>query len=117
MQAAHNELEMTMLTDRQKQILDFCATGRKSREIAKFFDLGKDSIYGELRLLQRLGLLQKTVIKKRHGVAATFTTVGAEPVLDSQYERDTDLYAPQYDPELVNVEFIKHSHNIFARAA
>lgn len=106
-----------MLTDRQKQILAFCATGRKSREIAKLFNLGKDSIYGELRLLQRLGVLEKSAAKSRLGVSATFTTVGAEPVLDSQYERDTDLYAPQYDPELVNLEFIRRSHNIFARAA
>jgi len=104
-----------MLTDRQKQILAFCATGRKSREITKYFQLGVDSIYLELRLLQRLGLIQKTAAKSR--APAVFTTVGTKPVLDSQYERDTDLYAPQYDPELVNVEFIRTSHNIFARAA
>jgi hypothetical protein len=104
-----------MLTDRQKAILNFCTHGKKSREITKYFQLGVDSIYLELRLLQRLGLIQKTAAKSR--APAVFTTVGTEPALDGQYERDTDLYAPEYDPELVNVEFIRHSHNIFARAA
>ena len=105
-----------MLTDRQKQILAFCATGRKSHEIAKLFNLGKDSIYGELRLLQRLGLLEKRDAPRR-GVPVTFITVGTEPMIDNDYERDTDLYAPQYDPALVNLEFIRTGHNIFARAA
>lgn len=105
-----------MLTDRQKQILAFCATGRKSREIAKLFNLSNDSIYGELRLLQRLGLLEKRDAPRR-GVPVKFTTVGTKPMIDNDYERDTDLYAPQYDPALVNVEFIRTGHNIFARAA
>ena len=105
-----------MLSERQKKILDFCTHGRKSREIAKLFNLGKDSIYGELRLLQRLGVLEKRDAPRR-GVPVTFTTIGTQPVLDNQYERDTDLYAPQYDPALVNVEFIRTGHNIFARAA
>ena len=98
-----------MLTERQKQILAFCATGRKSREIAKLFNLGKDSIYGELRLLQRLGLLEKRDAPRR-GVPVTFTTIGTEPQLDSQYEN-------VYDPEVVNVDFIQRSHNIFGVAA
>lgn len=98
-----------MLTERQKQILAFCATGRKSREIAKLFNLGKDSIYGELRLLQRLGLLEKRDSTRR-GVPVTFTTIGDTPQLDTQYEN-------VYDPALVNVDFIKSSHNIWGQAA
>lgn len=104
-----------MLTDRQKQILSFCATGRKSREIAKYFNLGQDSIYAELRLLQRLNLLQKRDAHRR-GVSANFFTIGAEPQLDGQYERKSNLDAHcenEYDAALVNVDFIKHSHKIW----
>lgn len=107
-----------MLTDRQKQILSFCATGRKSREIAKYFNLGQDSIYGELRLLQRLNLLQKSAAHR--GASANFFTIGAEPQLDGQYERKSKLDAHcehEYNADLVNVDFVKHSHNIWGAAA
>jgi DNA-binding CsgD family transcriptional regulator len=110
MRAAHNQLEMTVLSERQKKILDFCAGGKKSNQIAQKLGLARTSVYNELRTLQRIGLMLKTVDHKRRGVPATFVTIGYEPQLDDLYER-------AYDPALVNVEFIRTGHNIFARAA
>ena len=99
-----------MLNERQKKILDFCADGKKSQQIAWKLSLAKTSVYNDLRTLQRIGLIRKTTDHKRRGTPATFVTVGYEPQLDGIYEHE-------YDPELVNVEFIRHSHNIFGVAA
>ncbi|CAB4132982.1 Transcription regulator LuxR, C-terminal [uncultured Caudovirales phage] len=97
------------MNERQKKILEFCANGKKSYEIANQLGLCKTSVYNDLRTLQQIGLLAKTNDHRRRGMAATFTTVGYEPQLDKLYERE-------YNPELVNIEFIKHSHNIWGTA-
>lgn len=99
-----------MLNERQKKILDFCADGKKSQQIAWKLGLAKTSVYNDLRTLQRIGLIRKTTDRKSRGTPATFVTVGYVPQLDGLYEHE-------YDPELVNVEFIRNGHNIFARAA
>jgi hypothetical protein len=100
------------MNETQKKILEFCANGKKPYEIAKQLGLCKTSVYNYLCTLQRIGLLAKTNGHRRRGVAATFTTVGYEPQLDKLDK----LYEREYNPELVNVEFIKHSHNIWGAA-
>lgn len=96
-----------MLNERQKKVLDSCANGKKSQQIA--WDLGfrKTLVYNDLRKLQRIGLISK--INGTRGIPATFLTIGYVPQIDV-------LYAPKYDAELVNIEFIKHSHRIWAIA-
>jgi transposase-like protein len=106
-----------MLKEKQKIILAFCKIGKTSSQVAAHIGAAQSTVYPDLRLLQRLGLLEKREAKKRIGVAAVFKTIATEFTLDDKYERDTDLYAPQYDAALVNVEFIRTGHNIFARAA
>lgn len=95
-----------MLTDKQKAILEFCAEGQTAADIAKYINVHRPAVYFELAKLQQMGLIAKRGESKEK----TFTTVGAG--LENQ---DRDQI--EYDPELVNVDFIKHSHNIFARAA
>jgi predicted transcriptional regulator len=95
-----------VLNERQKRILDFCVGGKKSNQIAQKLGLCRTSVYNDLRTLQRIGLILKTIDHKRRGVPATFVTIGYVPQID-------DIYEHAYNPELVNVEFIKRSHNIF----
>ena len=106
MRAAHKKLEITVLTDRQKAILEFCTGGNVPAEIAKYIKVAHSSVYAELAELQRLRLLDKNE-KTR---PAIFVTVRS-------YLENQSGESAEYDTERVNVDFIKHSHNIFARAA
>lgn len=101
-----------MLTDRQKAILEFCAEGETPAEIAKYINIAQPSVYAELRQLEQLGLLRKNGERPagRNGKQpAIYLTVGTEVIPESEREIE-------YDPTL-NVEFIKHSHNIWKVAA
>ena len=93
-----------MLNDRQKAILEFCVEGETPAAIAQYVGIAQPSIYAWLRQLEQLGML-----RKNNERPAIFFTRGTEPLPEEQREIE-------YDPTL-NVEFIKHSHNIFARAA
>ena len=109
MRTAHN-LNGDVMNERQNQILAFCVGGKTSFEIAEHVGLAQPSIYGELRLLQRLGLIEKRGDDRRRAQPATFITIGTQPQLDARYESE-------YDPALINVDFIRTGHNIFARTA
>jgi hypothetical protein len=105
-------LEITVLTERQKAILEICAEGEIPAEIAKYAGVAQPSIYAELRQLEQLGLLKKSgerLAGKNGKQPAIYLTVGTEVIPENEREIE-------YDPTL-NAEFIKHSHNIFARAA
>lgn len=106
MRAAHKKLEITVLTDKQQAILEICAEGQTAANIAKYINIHRPAVYFELAKLQQMGLIAKCGGTKEK----TFTTVGA-----GLANQDGDRI--EYDPEKVNVEFIKHSHKIFARAA
>lgn len=102
-----------MLTERQKIILEFCRGGKNSREIAQRIKMAHASVYPELRALQSLGLLEKTGSETRASrfrQPSIFITIGDDAQIEAQDQ-------PEHDPELVNVAFIKHSHNIWRVAA
>ena len=102
-----------MLKERQKIILEFCAEGKTSFEIAEHIGMAHSSVYPELTALQRLGLIQKNCgadLASRFKQPAIFVTIG-DALQIAQHDHS------EYDPELVNVEFIKHSHNIWRAAA
>ena len=96
------------MKNRQNDILAFCVDGKKSHEIAEHCGLVNGSVYMILRTLQKMGVITKDFDSKRRGVAATFTTVSTH--------RPTRQFEGEYDPELVNVDFIRHSHNIWRTA-
>ncbi|CAB4124713.1 hypothetical protein UFOVP66_25 [uncultured Caudovirales phage] len=102
-----------MLKERQKLILEFCRDGKTSGEIAERIRMAHASVYPELRALQQMGLLEKQSVYnfgKPRGPRAMFITVGTQSQIEFQDR-------PEYDPEIVNVDFIKHSHNIWRQAA
>lgn len=98
------------MNEQHRQILEFCIGGKKRCEIAQHFGLSNIYVYNTLRTLQRIGLIEKCKGKVTRGVAAAFITIGTVPELDKRYKQE-------YDPEVVNVEFIKRSHNIFSRVS
>lgn len=95
-----------MLKERQKLILEFCTDGKMPAEIAKQIKIAHSSVYAELAELQRLRLLEKNE-KTR---PAIFVTVRS-------YLENQNSEGDEYDPARVNVEFIKHSHNVWGVAA
>ena len=99
-----------MLKERQKLILEFCQDGKTSSEIADRIGLAQRSIYHELKALQNLNLLEKRNDGDRFKQPAIFVTIGTSAQIEQCGQEG-------YDPELVNIEFIKHSHNIWRQAA
>ena len=102
-----------MLKERQKLILEFCRDGKTSGEIAERIRMAQASVYKEIQALKQMGLLEKQSayhFGKPRGPRAIFITIGTQSQIEFQDQ-------PEYDSKLVNIEFIKHSHNIWRQAA
>lgn len=80
---------MEQLSRKDKLALEFLAKPATSREVAEHLGIPYDSVYGHLRLLQRLGLVEKVGRAKNHnghGRISIFKATGAtEIVIDRDY--------------------------------
>jgi predicted ArsR family transcriptional regulator len=78
-----------LLSQKDKIALQFLAKPATSREVAEHLGIPYDSVYGHLRLLQRLGLIEKVGRAKNqngHGRISIFKATGAtEIVVDPDY--------------------------------
>lgn len=75
------------LTPHQQKALAFLATPRTSAELAEYMGRKQESVYGTLRLLQRLDLVER--ISPYERAKATFVATGKEMAIDDPYIRPT----------------------------
>lgn len=76
------------LTKQQQKALAYMATPCTSAELAKYMGWKQESVYGTLRLLQRLDLVER--ISPYQRAKATFVATGkAMAIIDDPYIRPT----------------------------
>ena len=77
------------LSDTDQRIVEYCRRQRTSTEIAMYIGCNTSTIYNHLRLLQRLGLLEKLQQEKpaghTHGVTFKATGKSIEDGWDAEY--------------------------------
>jgi len=77
------------LSDTDQRIVEYCRRQRTSTEIAMYIGCNTSTIYNHLRLLQRLGLLEKLQQEKpaghNHGVTFKATGKSIEDGWDAEY--------------------------------
>ena len=75
------------LTKHQQKALEYLATPRTSAELAEHMGWKQESVYGTLRLLQRLDLVNR--ISPYQRAKATFVATGKAMAIDDPYIRPT----------------------------
>ena len=105
---------MIELTERQRDILEFCRKGKSSIEVSAHIGLAYTSIHEHLHKLQVLGCLDKVAMKGRgQGASPALYVTRSEEL--SPAVKDTVRSAEVF-PRW-NDEFMKWAHNPFRMGA